>query len=338
MKYTQSEKMEIIRTVENSELGVKRTLDELNVNKSSFYEWYRRYEASGYDGLAVRKSIARKFWNKIPDAEKKQVVSIALQHPEKTPRELAWHITDTEGYFLSESSVYRILKAEDLIMSPAYIIMAAADKFQHPTSRVHELWQTDFTYFKINGWGWYYLGSVLDDYSRYIIAWKLFRSMSANDVKELLDMAVAATGVNQIAIRHRPRLLSDNGPCYLSSELREYLQTRGISHTRGAPYHPMTQGKIERYHLTLKMVVKLLQYYFPEQLEEEIARFIEYYNNRRYHESLNNVTPADVYFGRDREIVARREQLKRQTLELRRKQNLTPNKPQSSTTKLLTLS
>jgi transposase InsO family protein len=330
--------MEIIRTVENSELGVKRTLDELNVNKSSFYEWYRRYEASGYDGLAVRKSIARKFWNKIPDAEKKQVVSIALQHPEKTPRELAWHITDTEGYFLSESSVYRILKAEDLIMSPAYIIMAAADKFQHPTSRVHELWQTDFTYFKINGWGWYYLGSVLDDYSRYIIAWKLFRSMSANDVKELLDMAVAATGVNQIAIRHRPRLLSDNGPCYLSSELREYLQTRGISHTRGAPYHPMTQGKIERYHLTLKMVVKLLQYYFPEQLEEEIARFIEYYNNRRYHESLNNVTPADVYFGRDREIVARREQLKRQTLELRRKQNLTPNKPQSSTTKLLTLS
>jgi transposase InsO family protein len=330
--------MEIIRTVENSELGVKRTLDELNVNKSSFYEWYRRYEASGYDGLAVRKSIARKFWNKIPDAEKKQVVSIALQHPEKTPRELAWHITDTEGYFLSESSVYRILKAEDLIMSPAYIIMAAADKFQHPTSRVHELWQTDFTYFKINGWGWYYLGSVLDDYSRYIIAWKLFRSMSANDVKELLDMAVAATGVNQIAIRHRPRLLSDNGPCYLSSELREYLQTRGISHTRGAPYHPMTQGKIERYHLTLKMVVKLLQYYFPEQLEEEIARFIEYYNNRRYHESLNNVTPADVYFGRDREIVARREQLKRQTLELRRKQNLTPNKPQASTTKLLTLS
>jgi len=338
MRYTQAEKMEIIRTVENSELGVKQTLDELDVNRSSFYEWYRRYEASGYDGLAVRKSIARKFWNKIPDAEKKQVVSIALEHPEKSPRELAWHITDTQGYYLSESSVYRILKAEDLITSPAFIIMAAADKFQHPTSRVHELWQTDFTYFKVNGWGWYYLGSVLDDYSRYIITWKLFKSMSAGEVKELLDMAVAASGVNEIAIRHRPRLLSDNGPCYLSSELREYLATRGITHTRGAPYHPMTQGKIERYHLTLKMVVKLLQYYFPEHLEEEIGRFIEYYNNRRYHESLNNVTPADVYFGRDREIVARREQLKRQTLELRRRQNLTQNQLQSSSTTLLTLS
>lgn len=124
--------------------------------------------------------------------------------------------------------------------------MAASDKFRHPTSRVHELWQTDFTYFKVNGWGWYYLGSVPDDYSRYIIAWKLFKSMSAGDVKELLDMAVAATGVDQIAIRHRPRLLSDNGPCYLSGELREYLEKRGMVHTRGAPYHPMTQGKIER--------------------------------------------------------------------------------------------
>ena len=338
MRYTQSEKMEIIRTVENSELGVKPTLEELDVNRSSFYEWYRRYEAEGYEGLATRKSIARKFWNKIPEMERDRVVSIALEHPEKSPRELACHITDTQDYYLSESSVYRILKAKDLIPSPAYIVMAASDKFRHPTTRVHELWQTDFTYFKVNGWGWYYLGSVLDDYSRYIIAWKLFKSMTAGDVKELLDIAVAKTGVNQIAVRHRPRLLSDNGPCYLSSELREYLATRGISHTRGAPYHPMTQGKIERYHLRLKMVVKLLQYYFPDQLEEEITRFIEYYNNRRYHESLENVTPADVYFGRNREIVARREQLKKQTLELRRKQNLKLNQLQSSTSKLLTLS
>jgi transposase InsO family protein len=336
MRYTQAEKMEIIRMVENSDLGVKKTLDELDVNKSSFYEWYRRYESQGYDGLATRKSIARKFWNKIPDMEKDRVVSIALDHPGKSPRELAWYITDTEGYYLSESSVYRILKAKDLITSPAYIVMTAADKFQHPTSRVHELWQTDFTYFKVNGWGWYFLGSVLDDYSRYIISWKLFKSMSASDVKELLDMAVAKTGVHETAIKLRPRLLSDNGPCYLSSELRDYLESRGISHTRGAPYHPMTQGKIERYHLSLKMVVKLLQYYFPDQLEEEIGLFIEYYNNRRYHESLDNVTPADVYFGRNREIVSRREKLKNRTLELRRKQNLKTNQQHSSTNKLLT--
>ena len=133
--------------------------------------------------------------------------------PEKTPRELAFDITDNEGYFISESSVYRILKAFDLITSPAYIVLSASDKFKHPTKGINELWQTDFTFFKINGWGWYYFSSILDDYSRYIIAWKLFSSMSAADVQELLDLAIAKTGVTKVKVKHRPRLLSDNGPC-----------------------------------------------------------------------------------------------------------------------------
>jgi len=337
MRYTQSEKMETIRLVEESETSAKITLEELDINRSTFYEWYRQYRSEGYDGLALKKPSAKKFWNKIPEVEKKQVVAIALDRPEKSPRELAWHITDTWGYYLSESSVYRILKSYDLITSPSYIVMSAADKFQHPTTRVNELWQTDFTYFKITGWGWYYLGSVLDDYSRYVIAWKLFTSMSAGDVKELLDLAIEKTGVQNVAVRHRPRLLSDNGPCYLSGELQEYLEKRGMAHTRGAPYHPMTQGKIERYHRSLKNVVKLQQYYFPEQLAEEIGRFIEYYNNERYHESLNNVTPVDVYTGRHHGILSRRELAKRRTMKLRRMQNLTPNQLIPSTTKILTL-
>ena len=136
---------------------------------------------------------------------------------EKSPRELAWFITDTEGYFISESSVYRILKSYDLVPSPAYIVLSASDSFKNPTRRVHELWQTDFTYLKVTGWGWYYLGSILDDYSRYIISWKLFPSMSTTDVKELLDLAVEKTQIHDVAVRHRPRLLSDNGPCYLTT-------------------------------------------------------------------------------------------------------------------------
>ena len=200
--------------------------------------------------------------------------------------------------------------------------MQAGDSFKNPTRRIHELWQTDFTYFKIIGWGWYYLSTVLDDFSRYIIAWKLFTSMTASDVKETLDEAVSNTGVNRIQVKHRPRLLSDNGPCYLSGELRNYLKKQGMTHTRGAPYHPMTQGKIERYHRSMKNVVKLQNYYFPWELEQELKRFVDYYNNHRYHESLNNVTPADVYFGRHREILTKRDQIKRKTLALRRKQNL----------------
>lgn len=328
MRYSQPEKIEIIRMVENSDLSVKDTLEDLDVNKSSFYEWYRRYKEDGYDGLAMKKPYARRFWNKIPKAEEEQVVSIALDRPGESPRQLAWHITDTQGYFISESSVYRILKDYDLVPSPAYIIMAASDSFKNPTHRVHELWQTDFTYFKIVGWGWYYLGSVLDDYSRYIISWKLFTTMSAGDVKELLDIAVEKSGVQRVAVRHRPRLLSDNGPCYLSGELEKYLREQGIAHTRGAPYHPMTQGKIERYHRSMKNEVKLQHYYMPGELELEIDRFIEYYNNQRYHESLNNVTPADVYFGRNKQIETRREQIKRKTLYIRRVQNLTNNTQQ----------
>jgi putative transposase len=145
MRYTAGEKLEIIRLVEESELSVTATLKQLDVNKSSFYEWYGRYEAEGYDGLVARKPNAQKFWNKIPEKEKEHVVEVALDHPEKSPRELAWHITDTEGYYLSESSVYRILKGFDLITSPNYVVMSASEKFKNPTTRVHQLWQTDFS-------------------------------------------------------------------------------------------------------------------------------------------------------------------------------------------------
>jgi len=322
MRYSQSEKMEIIKTVEQSELSVRKTLEELDINRGTFYKWYQRYKEHGYDGLADRKSLSMKFWNRIPDQVKQQVVEIALEHPEKSPRELAWHITDTQEYFISESTVYRTLKVYDLITSPAYILLKASDKFKNPTVRINELWQTDFTYFKIVGWGWYYLSTVMDDYSRYIISWKLFSSMTADDVKQTLDLAVERTGVDNINVRHKPRLLSDNGPCYLSGQLKQYLENHDMKHTRGAPYHPQTQGKIERYHRTMKNLIKLQHYYLPGELESEIGQFVEYYNNRRYHESLDNVTPADVYYRRNKAILTKREKIKMQTLKLRKQQNL----------------
>jgi putative transposase len=292
------------------------------VPQSTFYDWYRRYRAEGYDGLANRNPGARRFWNKIPDSERERVKEKALEKPELSPRELAWHITDEMGYYISESSVYRILKSYDLIASPAYIVISASDRFKNPTRRVNELWQTDFTYFKVITWGWFYMASILDDFSRYIIAWKLFQTMSAGDVKEVLDLARARTGIDQVKVSLKPRLLSDNGPCYISKELRTYLEEHEITHTRGAPFHPMTQGKIERFHRSMKNVVKLQNYYFPWELKHEIGGFIEYYNNRRLHESLQNVTPADVYHGRSQEILDKREEIKQKTLALRRRQNL----------------
>ena len=322
MRFTQSEKMEIIRLVQGSQLGVKRTLEELDVPRSSFYRWYRRYRKEGYDGLANRSPNCRRFWNKIPDCEKQRVIDVALAKPELTPRELAWEITDGHGTFISESSVYRILRDYDLVSSPAYIVLSASDEFKHKTSQVNQLWQTDFTYFKIIGWGWYYLSTVLDDYSRYIIAWLLTKTMAADDVKKTLELALNKTGVSGVEVRHRPRLLSDNGPCYLSGELGEYLEQHGIKHTRGRPYHPMTQGKIERYHRTMKNVINLEHYYLPWQLEHKISEFVQYYNHQRVHESLDNLTPADVYHGRAGEIAKARNLVKEQTMRNRRRVNM----------------
>ena len=316
------EKREIIHIVEHSQLSVTQTLKELDVPRSSFYRWYRDYLEEGEEGLIDKRPQPRQFWNRIPDAVRKQVVALALEHPDQSSRQLAWLFTDQEGYFISESSVYRILKRFDLIESPAFQVITAADKFKHPTKRVNELWQTDFTYFKIIGWGWYFLSTVLDDYSRYILAWKLTPTMSALDVQETLQIALDKTGLEHVQVRHRPRLLSDNGSCYLSKDLKSFLDSKHMEHTRGAPYHPMTQGKIERYHRSMKNIVKLQNYYSPWELERELASFVEFYNHHRYHEALDNMTPADVFFGRQKEVLDKREEIKRRTLQQRRLHNL----------------
>ena len=319
MRYSAAEKYEIIRLVEESSLPVRQTLRRLDIGKSTFYHWFKRYQEDGIDGLEDKKTSTTAAWNKIPQAHRDAVIELALDKTELSPREIAVTYTDQHHYFVSESTVYRILKAEDLITSPAYILMQASDQFQHPSTRVNELWQTDFTYFKIIGWGWYYLSTILDDYSRYIVAWRLCRSMAATDVQDTLDDALAFIGLDQVKVKHKPRLLSDNGPCYLSSDLSDYLQAQGMTHTRGKPYHPQTQGKIERWHRSMKNQILLNNYYLPGELQEHLQRFISYYNHERYHESLNNLTPADVFYGRDRAILEQRKQIKLNTMSTRRK-------------------
>ena len=158
-------------------------------------------------------------------------------------------------------------------------------------------------------------------YSRYIIAWKLCTHMRAGDVTDTIELALTASGCDQAVVRQKPRLLSDNGSCYISGDLAEWLEKQSIAHVRGAPFHPQTQGKIERWHQTMKNRVLLENYYLPGDLERQIGSFVEYYNNQRYHESLNNVTPADVYFGRDKAILREREKIKKQTIRQRRLQH-----------------
>ena len=322
IRYTPEEKGEIIHLVEHSDLPVKQTLAELQVSRSTFYEWYRRYLEEGPEGLAKKKPGRKQFWNRIPDTVNDQIVELALEYSEESPRQLAYRFTDKKGYFVSESTVYRLLKRYDLIQSPAFEIITAKAKFENPTKRVNEMWQTDFTQILVVGWGWYYLSTVLDDYSRFVISFTLSPTMNATDVEDTLKIALNKTGVKQVKVYPRPRLLSDNGSAYHSKQLAEFLKPLHIKHIHGRPYHPMTQGKIERWHRSMKNVIKLDNYYSPDELERAIADWVHYYNHNRYHESLENVTPADVFYGRDKEVLQKRNLLKEKTMALRRQNYL----------------
>jgi transposase InsO family protein len=316
MRYPASEKLEIIRLVEEARLPVKRTLEKLGVSRSKFYRWYDLHRRFGVVGLEDRRSAPGRIWNRVPDEVRGQVIDLALERPELSPRELAVTFTDEKAQFISEASVYRLLRANGLLTSPAFIVMKAADAFKDKTTAPNQLWQTDFTYLKVIGWGWFYLSTILDDFSRFIVAWKLCTTMKAADVTETIKMALAASGLD--GSRHRPRLLSDNGSSYVAGDLAAWLGQQSIKHVRGAPNHPMTQGKIERWHQTMKNRILLENYFLPGDLEAKVGSFVDHYNHRRYHESIGNLTPADVYTGRGQAILERREAIKRKTIEHRR--------------------
>jgi putative transposase len=154
MRYSATEKTEI-RLVEQWPLPARRTLEKLGIPRSSFYRWCDRYQRGGPEGLADRPSRPDRIWNRIPEAIRSQIVDLALDQPEVSPRELAVRFTDEQEYFVSEAAVYRLLKAHDLITSPAYIVIKAAEAFKDKTTAPNQLWQSDFTYLKITGWGWY---------------------------------------------------------------------------------------------------------------------------------------------------------------------------------------
>jgi putative transposase len=246
MRYPAAEKLEIIRLVEQSHLPVRRTLRHLGIPPATFYRWCDLFRTGGPGALEDRPSRPGRAWNRTPYAVRDRIVDLALAEPELSPRELAVRSTDRGRYFASEASVCRLRAAHGLITSAAFVVVKAADASHTKTTAPDQLWQADFTYLKVTGWGWFYLSTVLDDFSRYVIAWKLCASMAASDVTGTLELALEASGRSKACVRHRPRLLSDDGPGYIADELADWLAARGMEHVRGAPCHPQTQGKIER--------------------------------------------------------------------------------------------
>jgi len=305
------EKAAIIVVVETLAGGKRQALSELGIPKSSYYRWRQ-----GQSDMGTRKRP----WNRITPREEDKVLSIAREASELSSRQLAVWITDNAGFAVSESTVYRILRREGLVKRQE-TQLTAAKEYHTKTTQPHQLWATDASYFRVAGWGYYYLVTVMDDYSRFILAWKLQRDMSADSLIEVIQEAVDATGMTGVLVEDRTKLLSDNGAGYVSRAFRDYLHLVGIRHILAAPFHPQTNGKLERYHQTIKREVNQILYEFPGQLEKAITDFVEYYNFRRYHKALGDVTPADVLYGRREEILQRRKEVQIQTINRRRDYN-----------------
>ena len=163
-------KLQALRAVEGSGLGAKAALGQLGIARSTYYRWRRRFRRLGRDGLRDRPPARERNWNQLLDEERERVREVALLYPERSAREIASHLCDHGGFSVSESTVYRILKAAGWIKPRETKTFPASDEYRVKTSGPNEQWQTDATYLLVKNWGWYYMISVLDDYSRKILA------------------------------------------------------------------------------------------------------------------------------------------------------------------------
>jgi putative transposase len=318
-------KADLIEKVESQRGRRSEILETLQIPRSTYYQWRKAYEEEGIAGLQKVRSGGR-IWNRLMAAEVEIVLKVARLHPELSPRLLALKITDEEDFFISESAVYRILKERGLIYPRPLGQMPAQKQWRHKTTRVDELWQCDATNLFVVGWGYYKLIPVEDDFSRKIIAHDVRPDETAFSLSDILEMGLenARKEGHLSGNDPMPKLYSDNGPGFTSKLLAEYLSQHGVKHIFGTPYHPQGRGKIERFNRRIKEKLCLVVYCSPEELKKAVDETIVTYNCTP-HESLDNVSPNDVYAGRKEVILQRREEKKRLTLERRKQYNLNPN-------------
>lgn len=315
------EKQALIEQLEKQGRYRRKMLKKLGIPESTYYSWRRLFEAGGLASLEKQKTLTRNIWNRLTSEEEGIVLKYARLHPELSSRLIAVKITDVEEFSVSESTVYRILKENHLIAPRPLPEWPAAKEWHKKTTRPNEIWQIDGTFFFISGWGYYKLIPILDDYSRKIIAWALMPDETAQSVSCVVEDAIEKAGIKELPPEKKPKLLSDNGPGFIAELLSVQLSAHGIHHIFGKPYHPQTQGKIERFNRRIKEGVCFLVYCSPSALKRAIDEAIETYNDTP-HEALSNVSPNDVYAGRKDAILQRRAEKKRWTLARRKIVNL----------------
>ncbi len=312
---SEAAKAEVIENVRASSLPVTRVLAELGVPRATYYRWIKRKNSPSRVPVRVP-------WNRLSDVEAETVLEVARASPEWSSRQVAAWVTDNLEFSVSEASVYRLLRREGLIRR-LVLPDPAGNEYRHKTRAPHQLWATDASYFRVSGWGYYYMVTVMDDYLRFILTWRLQVDMTSPSLIEVVQDAVDLTGMTDVQVEDRTRLLSDNGSGYISKAFQEYVQLVGIRHIFAAPYHPQTNGKLERYHQTLKRSVNQVLYDVPRDLQSSIREFVDFYSYRRYHKALKDITPSDMLAGRQDQILERRREAKDRSLQRRKEHNKT---------------
>lgn len=227
-------------------------------------------------------------------------MSFFLSHREQGYRRVAYMLMDEDVVAVSPSSVYRVLRDAGCLRKWSGGTSTKGDGFRGP-QRPHEHWHMDVSYLNIRG-TFYYLCSILDGYSRYIVHWEIRESMTEADVEIILQRA------KEQFPEARPRVISDNGPQFIAKDFKEFIRLSGMDHVRTSPYYPQSNGKIERWHQSLKK--ECIRPQCPLCLDEArriVAEFVLYYNTRRLHSALGYITPKDKLEGREEEIFAARD-------------------------------
>ncbi len=256
------EKVHILEKVEASYGSKRQVMAELGVPKSTYYRWRARQS----QGKLEDRRHPGPSWNRLSPQEESAVLEVAMEYTDLSSRQLAAWISDNKDFAVSESTVYRLMRRRGIVKSPE-MKMAAGNEYHTKTKRPHQMWATDASYFRVAGWGFYYLVTVMDDFSRFILAWRLQRDMTSDSFIEVVQDAVDLTGMTEVPMEDRTKLLSDNGPGYVSRSFRDYLHLVGIRHILASPYHPQTNGKLERYHQSIKRDVNQIPYDAPASLD-----------------------------------------------------------------------
>lgn len=320
MSLSPCEKANLVEEVGQGRGRLKR-LRELGIATSTFYAWKRRYEERGREAFIERSSQPKRVWNRLGEHERELIEVQARKFTELSPRLLAVVLTEQFGVAVGESTVYRLLRAKGLVRQRPLDQRPAAKVWRKPTRRVDEIWQLDGTNFFIPEFGYYKCLVVIDDKSRRVLAATLKPDESSQSASDAFELAMEEARRLGHMLAKRPILLSDNGAGFAGEVFGKYLKIRGVRHIFGAPYHPQTQGKVERFNRTMKEKVNLWVYGTPEDLQAAITRMVEAYNDTP-HEAIKNVSPNDFYAGLQVEVLENRRKIRLETLARRYAYNM----------------